>query len=309
MLTILAKGTNIKVAIGEGSIVTKCHILVTTPGYFSNKMAGKVVLDLSKVNLMIYDEADELFINETNQKVFEVLLNQKVAKQWNLKIQHILFSATIDESVQESISKFLQFQAFTIKKQALKLKGVKQYKILVDEHNKREILKQLYGRITSTYAMIFVNSKKTATFLKEYLAKLGLKPEILISGMTFEERDKVIDEFRQEQFNALISTNVLARGIDIPQVDIVINFDIPVRREETGYFEPDYANYLHRVGRTGRFGTDGVALTFMKDDVEELMMDKIGKFYEQEIEQIKDLDEFFNEYKQMRKYLFEAAGV
>jgi ATP-dependent RNA helicase DDX19/DBP5 len=66
------------------------------------------------------------------------------------------------------------------------------------------------------------------------------------------ERDKTIDDFRLEKFQALISTNVLARGIDVPAVDIVINYDIPVV-SEFGYFEPDYANYLHRVGRTGRF--------------------------------------------------------
>jgi superfamily II DNA/RNA helicase len=75
--------------------------------------------------------------------------------------------------------------------------------------------------------------------------------------------------------------------------------------------EPDYANYLHRVGRTGRFGTDGVALTFMTNEVESEMMDKIAKFYQIEIKEIKTLDEFFVEYKQMRQYLFssEALGV
>lgn len=87
----------------------------------------------------------------------------------------------------------------------------------------------------------------------------------MIGGMPFEERDRIIDAFRTDVISALISTNVLARGIDVPQVDIVINFDIPIT-SNSGYMEPDYANYLHRVGRTGRFGTDGVALTFVNID-------------------------------------------
>lgn len=87
-------------------------------------------------------------------------------------------------------------------------------------------------------------------------------------------RDQVIDDFRRDKFPALISTNVLARGIDVPAIDIVINYDIPMV-SEYGYLEPDYANYLHRVGRTGRFGTDGLAITFYENEVEESMMKKI----------------------------------
>lgn len=98
---------------------------------------------------------------------------------------------------------------------------------------------------------------------------MGYKSECLIGGgaLSFEERDRIIDGFRQNSFHALICTNVLARGIDVPEVDIVINFDIPVTSVE-GYFEPDYANYLHRIGRTGRFGTDGLALTLVDPDVD-----------------------------------------
>ncbi len=84
----------------------------------------------------------------------------------------------------------------------------------------------------------------------------------------------MIDSFRRGDFPALICTNVLARGIDVPAVDVVINYDIPMV-SEAGYFEPDFANYLHRVGRTGRFMTDGMALTFWENEVEESMVGKI----------------------------------
>ena len=111
----------------------------------------------------------------------------------------------------------------------------------------------------------------------------------------------MIDEFRREIYPVLISTNVLARGIDVPQVDVVINFDVPVV-QNCGWLEPDYANYMHRVGRTGRFGTDGLALTFITKDSENEpgFVEKIGANYAIEIEELKDFASFEKAYNQMR---------
>lgn len=143
-------------------------------------------------------------------------------------------------------------------KQALKLDNVKQLKIkMADEMAKRKFLENFYIHNTGQ-AMIFVNTKKTAAFLKDLIFNIGkqqkidLKAEILTSDFSDKERDQIIDDFRMGKSHALISTNVLARGIDVPEVDIVINYDLPLF-SNAGYFEPDYANYLHRVGRTGRF--------------------------------------------------------
>lgn len=111
--------------------------------------------------------------------------------------------------------------------------------------------------------------------------------------MENKDRDKVIDEFRNDVFPTLISTNVLARGIDVPQVDLIINFDIPII-SSFGFKDPDFANYLHRVGRTGRFGTDGLAVTFYVDDVdkvEENFIDQIEKHYAIEIKEISSFEE------------------
>jgi ATP-dependent RNA helicase DDX19/DBP5 len=143
-------------------------------------------------------------------------------------------------------------------------------------------LNKFYGDFPKTQAMIFVNKKATAEFLLQLLMKLGRQAITLTSDQTDAERDNIMDNFRQEKFPVLISTNVLARGIDVPAVDIVINYDIPEIRQY-GWSEPDYANYLHRVGRTGRFGTDGIALTFFENETEESMMEKIEKEWETEI--------------------------
>ena len=132
--------------------------------------------------------------------------------------------------------------------------------------------------------MVFVNTKKEAENLKIFLEKLKKKAEILIGGIEPQERDRIIDNYRKEVFYILICSNVLARGIDVPEVDLVVNFDVPYI-SKVGWKEPDYANYMHRVGRTGRFGTDGIAVTFVveEDETENDIVDLIEKFYSAEI--------------------------
>ena len=90
-----------------------------------------------------------------------------------------------------------------------------------------------------------------------------------MGGISDQERDQTIAEFRDGKFSILICTNVIARGIDVPEVDLVINYDIPLQKLGPYFYEPDYENYLHRVGRTGRFGTDGLAITFHKGETKE----------------------------------------
>jgi ATP-dependent RNA helicase DDX19/DBP5 len=126
-----------------------------------------------------------------------------------------------------------------------------------DDMAKRKFLEDFYYN-NSAQAMIFVNTRETAEFLKKLLKNIGrqkgsdLFPKILTGDLSDSDRDLIIDDFRKGYSHALISTNVLARGIDVPEVDIVINYDIPTT-SYSQYMEPDYANYLHRVGRTGRF--------------------------------------------------------
>ena len=123
-----------------------------------------------------------------------------------------------------------------------------------------------------------------------------------------------MNQFRAGQFTALICTNVAARGIDVPEVDIVINYDIPVI-SDNGYMEPDYANYLHRVGRTGRFQTDGLAITFYQTEgnvgeIEASLISKIEKYYDMHMQEIVSIKEFMQLFYEMRPQLRKtAAGV
>jgi superfamily II DNA/RNA helicase len=123
----------------------------------------------------------------------------------------------------------------------------------------------VYKEMDVYQTMIFVNKKEDAIKLQKSLKKVGIKAEVLIGGIDQKERDTIIDNFRKTSITSLICTNVLARGIDVPEVDLVINYDVPYI-SEYGFKNPDYANYIHRVGRTGRFGTDGVAVTLVNTD-------------------------------------------
>lgn len=103
---------------------------------------------------------------------------------------------------------------------------------------------------------------------------MQIRATILTGGIETAVRDGIIDSFRKNEFTTLISTNVLARGIDVPEVDIVINFEVPIVVNQ-GWKDPDYANFMHRVGRTGRFGTDGISVTIMSDECGKHRMEDI----------------------------------
>lgn len=122
----------------------------------------------------------------------------------------------------------------------------------------------------------------------------------MTGDLDHDKRDRMIDDFRMNKFSTLISTNVLARGIDVPEVDLVISFDVPFIMEHGCWKEPDYANYMHRVGRTGRFGTDGIAVQVTCNEDEVDFMDKIAKYYEIDIMELKSFEELFNAFKIIR---------
>jgi len=139
--------------------------------------------------------------------------------------------------------------------------------------------------------------------LQARLKTKNVKSHILIGGIEPEQRDKIIDGFRKQEFNCLISTNVLARGIDVPEVDLVLNYDMPFTKDQ-GFYHPDYANFMHRVGRTGRFGTDGLALSMTSTELDEEAVELIAKHYEIEILPLKSFDDLVKIMTEMRGDLF-----
>mmetsp|Transcript_19870 Transcript_19870/g.14310 ORF Transcript_19870/g.14310 Transcript_19870/m.14310 type:complete len:141 (-) Transcript_19870:134-556(-) len=130
-----------------------------------------------------------------------------------------------------------------------------------------------------TQTVIFVNTKDYAYALHKMMRGANLKSAIIFGKMDNDERDKMIEKFRKCEVNVVITTNMLARGIDVPEVQIVINFDVPTMKDSHNKVVADPENYLHRIGRTGRFGTKGIAISIYNRDVDKQYLDDIMNHY------------------------------
>ena len=191
-----------------------------------------------------------------------------------------MFSATYPESVKEAISLVVkEAQQINIRKELLQLDHIKQYSFRCDKGKKPEFVKSVFEVCAMTQTIIFVNSKMFAEKLFEILRKASLQVVIIFGSMDNCERDEMIEKFRTGKIAVIITTNMLARGIDVPEVQIVINFDVPLMGAEQDGVQGDAENYLHRIGRTGRFGTKGLALTIYDRDIDETYLNQILDHY------------------------------
>jgi superfamily II DNA/RNA helicase len=156
--------TSIKLQLGEsGSTISGGHILVTAPGFLKSKLTarGKPDIDLSALKMIVYDEADELFIQEANLVCFEAM--SKHLKKLDVNPQHCLFSATFTDDVINCAKALIgDYKAFPIKKEALKLKGVKQFKLSIAGQDRTDFIANLHGKLDQAMTMVFVNRKDTA---------------------------------------------------------------------------------------------------------------------------------------------------
>lgn len=126
-----------------------------------------------------------------------------------------------------------------------------------------------------TQTIIFVNTTKFAEVLFNLLKQKGYKPFIIFGKMSRDERDEYVEKFRTKQLNVVITTDLLARGFDMPTIKLVINFDVPINRSG----QPEEESYLHRIGRAGRFGTKGVGITLFDRDSDEKAFWEIIEYF------------------------------
>ena len=190
VMKVIGGNTEVKISLGEaGQVDLNAHILVTVPGYLKNKLsARKVELDLTELKSVIYDEADELFTQHTNHDCFKVL--KKHLEKIKVSPQHCLYSATYTNTVIETAKTFDgDFSAFTIPTASLKLKGVKNFKLLMKDPEKIEFIAQLHTNLEKAMTMVFVNRKVDATTLQAKLLTKDIKAKILIGGLENKERD------------------------------------------------------------------------------------------------------------------------
>jgi superfamily II DNA/RNA helicase len=164
VLRAISQKTKVKLIIGEsGTSFNGGHILITSPGFIKSRLESskKGVLDLSALKMIVYDEADELFIQVNNQPAFEVLVRHLLKNK--LTPQHCLFSATFTDDVIQAAKAYIgDFKAFPIKKEALKLKGVKSFKIELSKAAKLDFIAKVHTSLERSMTMVFVNTKSNA---------------------------------------------------------------------------------------------------------------------------------------------------
>ena len=181
------------------------------------------------------------------------------------------------QDVLEVTTKFMRDPVrILVKKAELTLEGIKQFYIAVEKEDwKLDTLSDLYETVTITQAVIFCNTRRKVDWLTDKLQSRDFTVSAMHGDMDQAQRDVIMKEFRSGSSRVLIATDLLARGIDVQQVSLVINYDLPANRE----------NYIHRIGRGGRFGRKGVAINFVtQDDVR--MMREIEQFYSTQIEEM-----------------------
>ena len=246
------------------------QVVVGTPGRVHD-MIQRRMLKTDSMKMFILDEADEMLSRGFTEQIYDIFqfLPQST--------QVVLLSATMPQDVLEVTTKFMRDPVrILVKKDELTLEGIKQFYIAVEKEEwKLDTLSDLYETVTITQAVIFCNTRRKVDWLTDKLTARDFTVSAMHGDMDQAQRDVIMKEFRSGSSRVLIATDLLARGIDVQQVSLVINYDLPANRE----------NYIHRIGRGGRFGRKGVAINFVTgDDVR--MMREIEQFYSTQIEEM-----------------------
>lgn len=246
------------------------HIVSGTPGRVFD-MIKRRVLRTRSIKMLVLDEADEMLNKGFKEQIYDVYRYLPPATQV------CLISATLPHEILEMTSKFMTDPIrILVKRDELTLEGIKQFFVAVErEEWKFDTLCDLYDTLTITQAVIFCNTKRKVDWLTEKMREANFTVSSMHGDMPQKERDEIMKEFRSGQSRVLITTDVWARGIDVQQVSLVINYDLPNNREL----------YIHRIGRSGRFGRKGVAINFVKSDDIRILRD-IEQYYSTQIDEM-----------------------
>lgn len=246
------------------------HIVVATPGRLL-QMLERNFLDVSLLSLFVIDEADEMLKIGFRDQLIRIF--HFVPKETQVAI----FSATMPVEAMDISQKFLQSPVnILVQAEQLTLEGIRQFYVNVaHEEYKLDTLFDIYSKLSVAQAIIFCNSKRKVNILAEQLRAKNFTVGAMHSDMDVKERNEVYKNFKKGFTRILISTDILARGIDVQSVSFVINYDIPRNRE----------CYIHRIGRSGRYGRKGVAINFIVDD-ELKDIKALEKFYHTQISEM-----------------------
>ena len=256
------------------------HIICGCPGKI-HEMLRRRTLNPRSIKLVIVDEVDEMLSSSFNEQLYNIF------QQLNTDVQVALFSATMPPHIHRIVDQIVQNPVhITVKTEMLTLEGIQQFFLGVDDdEQKYESLKRIFSYLSVSQCIIYCNSVKRVQDLYEAMLQDNFPVCCIHRNMTREERDKSFTEFKGGKSRVIISTNITARGIDIQQVSVVINFDVPTCVD----------NYLHRIGRSGRWGRKGVGINFTTyRDVDYLK--KIEEHYRCNIKELPTNLSFLDKY-------------
>ncbi|KAJ1552166.1 RNA helicase required for poly(A+) mRNA export [Cladochytrium tenue] len=287
--TLVTTAFAIKDAVERGAAIN-AHIVVGTPGTVL-ELVKRRQLDTRHVKIFVLDEADTML---DQQGLGDQSIRVKSAVPRTAQI--VLFSATFTDQIRQFATRLApNANMIALKREELSVDGIRQlYMDCKNEDHKAEVLMAIYGLLVVGQSIIFVRRKDKAEFLAREMNRQGHEVALLHGSLEANERDRVMDDFRDGKVKVLITTNVLARGIDILQVNLVLNFDMPL----DGSGRPDPETYLHRIGRTGRFGRTGVSINFVHDQRSFEEMKAIERHFGKEIKRVPTDD-----WEQVHAYL------
>jgi len=246
------------------------QVISGTPGRLYD-MIRRRALKTKSVKMLVIDEADEMLNRNFKEQLYDIY------RYLPPKTQVVLISATMPVEVLEMTTKFMNDPVkILVKRDELTLEGIKQFFVAVEKEDwKFDTLCDLYDILTITQAVIFCNTKKKVDWLTAKMREANFTVSAMHGDMPQKERDEIMNEFRSGKSRVLIATDVWGRGLDVQQVSLVINYDLPNSREL----------YIHRIGRSGRFGRKGVAINFVKNDDIRILRD-IEQFYGTQIDEM-----------------------
>ncbi|MDD3224870.1 MAG: DEAD/DEAH box helicase [Clostridium sp.] len=236
-------------SIQKSQLRQRVHVVVGTPGRTIDHIESGN-LDVTKIKYIVIDEADEMLSMGFIDQI------QSILKRLPKKRIMLLFSATMPEKIIEVGNKYMKDPVeVEIEDKNSNNDRIEQFYYEVDESDKFELLEDIFYVKRPDSAMIFCSTRNTVEEVFNKMKDIKLPVKCFHGGMLQEDRIDVMNRFKKGEFPFLICTDIAARGIDVDNIDYVINYDIPVETE----------NYIHRIGRTGRFGKTGTAVSFITE--------------------------------------------
>ena len=266
---LMIGGTSVERTISECR-EKKPHIIIGCPGRIYDILNRRVIRN-NLIEMLIIDEADEMLSYGFKEQIYNIF------QMLHHEIQVCLFSATMPFELKEISKKFLREPVeIYVKQEQLSLQGIKQFYIyLTSEEEKYLSLADIFKVVSITQCIIYCNSVARCEKLFETLLQEGFPVSKIHSKLTQEEREESFNNLKNGDTRVLISTDLFSRGIDVQQVSYVINYDIP----------KNINTYLHRIGRSGRWGRKGIAINFMTK-YDKTRLKDIEKYYHTTIDEL-----------------------